>query len=229
VCVGRNPLGKSPDVRIGAGFELDDNVPFRISATAPWLEAPINTSEFALSKFIFVFCDCTEHAADLDGVKALARQQGFELIFLGETYLASMRNEKPAYFISYDARNKAMFAEPLAARLASRGEPVWFDAFNLRPGSNLREALDDGLRACEHCVLLISNEFLANKAWAKVEFDSIFAREVSERRNIIIPIWIDVGRVEVDAFSLALGTRWRSSRPLRNSPPTMASKGLSTP
>lgn len=204
---GEIVIGQAPDVRIGAGFQFDNRGLLEISAAAPWLKAPINICEFALSKFIFVFCDCYEHAADLGSVKDIARQQGFEIIVLGETYLANMKNEKPAYFISYDARNKAMIAEPLAAKLASKGEPVWFDAFTLRPGFNLREALDDGLRACEHCVLLISRDFLANEAWAKVEFDSIFSREVAEKRNIIIPIWIDVNRRDVDAFSLALGNK----------------------
>lgn len=203
-------LGISPDVRIGAGLNLRNHGQLELEVIAPWLPAPINVKEFALSKFVFVYCDAAENSSVLADMREVVRDaEQLELVFLGTKFISEMMaNQKPSFFISYDARTKESIARPIATRLNAKGERVWFDEFSLRPGDNIREAIENGLRQCEQCVLLVTKEFIQNEAWAKVEFDAIFSREVAEKRKLIIPVWVDVTRDEVSKFSLSLPNKY---------------------
>ncbi len=51
-------------------------------------------------------------------------------------------------------------------------------------------------------------EFLANDGWTKSEFDSVFAREILERRDVILPVWHDVTVQEVYQYSPTLANRF---------------------
>jgi|GEM_PF-3601449 len=204
-------IAVSPDVPLGAGVQIYNGDVVELTEKAPWLREgrTISCRDFALSKFVFVYCDCNELCPELEAATEAVRGLGFELVFLGAVYLNEMtKGETPAFFVSYDARNRDQIARPIAARLSAIGEPVWFDDFNLRPGDNLRQTIEDGLLKCRQCVLLVTKELLSNEAWAKVEYDAIFSREVSEKRKIIVPVWVDVTRAEVEAFSLSLANKF---------------------
>jgi len=43
----------------------------------------------------------------------------------------------------------------------------------------------------------------------EVEFNSIFTREILERRNVILPIWHGVSQKDVYDYSPSLAERWR--------------------
>jgi hypothetical protein len=91
--------------------------------------------------------------------------------------------------------------------------PVWYDEFSLGVGDHLRESIEKGLKQAQKCVLILSPRFLANKGWTKVEFNSVFSREVIQRRNIILPVWAGVTKEKVLAYSPSLANRvavnWR--------------------
>jgi len=204
-------ISVAPDVPNGAGIAIENGEMLRIVEVAPWIAEgrKIEARDFALSKIVIVYCDCDELSLDLGDARRACEKIGFDPMFFGQRYLAEMiSGETPAFFISYDARNRETIARPIAARLTSKGEPVWFDDFDLRPGDNLRQTIEDGLKKCRQCALLVTKELLTNDAWAKVEFDAIFAREVSEKRKIIVPVWVDVTRSEVEAFSLSLANKF---------------------
>lgn len=204
-------IAVAPDVPIGAGVQIYNGDVVELTEKAPWIkdDRTISFRDFALSKFVFVYCDCNELSPELEAAAEAIRGLGFELMFFGVAYLNEMtRGETPAFFVSYDARNRDEIARPIAARLSAIGERVWFDDFNLRPGDNLRQTIEDGLQKCRQCVLLVTKELLSNEAWAKVEYDAIFSREVSEKRKIIVPVWVDVTRPEVEAFSLSLANKF---------------------
>jgi hypothetical protein len=227
-------IAVSPDVPLGSGVNIYNGDVVDVTEQAPWLSEGrvINCRDFVLSTFVFIFCDCDELNPELEAAIEAVRTLGFELIFLGKLYLNEMkRGETPAFFVSYDARNREQIARPIAARLSAIGEPVWFDDFNLRPGDNLRQTIEDGLRKCRQCVLLVTKELLSNEAWAKVEFDAIFSREVSEKRKIIVPVWVDVTRNEVDAFSMSLANKFAvlTSVSELSSPASSASRTQSQP
>ncbi len=115
--------------------------------------------------------------------------------------------DKPIAFISHDSRDKGEFVRDLAARLVLSGCPVWYDEFSLNPGDSLRESIENGLKQCERCILVISPNFITNEGWGKVEFNSVFTREIVEKMNVVIPIWHGVSRDQVYEYCPSLANK----------------------
>ena len=115
--------------------------------------------------------------------------------------------EKPRAFISHDSRDKSSIAEPIALELQKFMCPVWYDEFSLRVGDSLRESIEQGLKECSKCVLVLTPNFLNNNGWTKREYDSIFTREVVEEQKIILPVWYNVSAKEVYNYSPILADR----------------------
>ncbi len=120
--------------------------------------------------------------------------------------------EKPLAFISHDSRDKKAIAEPLALQLQRMMCPVWFDQYSLRVGDSLRGSIEKGLQECPKCILILTPNFLNNNGWTKVEYDSIFTRELVERQRVILPVWHNVTPEDVYKYSPILadrfGARW---------------------
>jgi hypothetical protein len=123
------------------------------------------------------------------------------------------KRERPAAFICHDSRDKERIARPIAEGLSRLACPVWYDEFSLDVGDHLRESIERGLKEAKKCILVLSPKFLANSGWTKVEFNSIFSRELIQRRNIILPVWAGVTTKGVLAYSPSLANRvavnWR--------------------
>lgn len=146
------------------------------------------------------------HAVRAASAKVLARPS------MRARLLAVTRREQPRAFICHDSRDKSKVARPIAHRLAALTCPVWYDEFSLQVGDRLRESIEAGLKQAGKCILIISPRFLSNDSWSKTEFDSIFTRELMERNDILLPVWVGVTPRQVFAYSPALanrvGIRW---------------------
>ncbi|MFC4310072.1 toll/interleukin-1 receptor domain-containing protein [Steroidobacter flavus] len=114
---------------------------------------------------------------------------------------------KPLAFICHDSRDKDRVARPIARGLAALDCPVWYDEFSLHVGDRLRESIESGLQQVNKCILIISPRFLRNEGWSKAEFESIFARELVERKDIFLPVWVGVTPQQVFEYSPALVNR----------------------
>jgi hypothetical protein len=113
----------------------------------------------------------------------------------------------PAAFISHDSRDKEEIARPLAIELSKRLCPVWFDEFSLKTGDSLRERIEQGLKETAKCIVILSPNFLSNMRWSKVEFNSIFTREIIEEKNVFLPVWHSVTPKDVYEYSPSLANR----------------------
>jgi hypothetical protein len=132
--------------------------------------------------------------------KAAAR--GLGLVVRDGHYLTQRAAvELPAAFISHDSRDKEPFVRELASKLQAMRCTVWYDEFSLVPGQSLRASIEKGLKTCRRCVLILSPQFIANEGWTKAEFDSVFTREILEKKNVIIPIWHGVTKAQVYEYS----------------------------
>jgi hypothetical protein len=120
---------------------------------------------------------------------------------------AVSRREKPVAFICHDSRDKEKTARPIADGLSALRCPVWYDEFSMRVGDRLRESIERGLKEARKCILIVSPRFLSNDGWTKVEFNSIFTRELVERRDILLPVWIGVKKEDVLKYSPCLANR----------------------
>jgi hypothetical protein len=115
--------------------------------------------------------------------------------------------ERTLAFISHDSRDKDDIAHPLALMLEERNCPVWYADFSLRVGDSLRESIERGLKETRKCILILTPNFLRNEGWGKREFNSVFTRELLEKKNLILPVWHQVTEQEVYEYSPSLADK----------------------
>ena len=115
---------------------------------------------------------------------------------------------QPLAFISHDSRDKTDIALPLALMLKERNCPVWYADFSLRVGDSLRESIERGLKETRKCILILTPNFLKNEGWTKREFNSVFTRELLEKKNVILPVWHEVTQQQVYDYSPSLADKY---------------------
>lgn len=108
-------------------------------------------------------------------------------------------NKEYNVFIAHASEDKESFVRPLALALRSYGLKVWYDEFSLDIGSSLSESIDRGLADSRFGIVVLSHNFI-NKRWPKRELRGLTARDVNEG-NIILPIWNNITKDDVIAFS----------------------------
>lgn len=121
----------------------------------------------------------------------------------------SLKRKKPLAFISHDFQDKSNVARPFAQKLAHRANrTIWYDEFTLTVGDKLRREIEKGIRQSEYCILLLTKNYLLNESWANIEFESIFTKELIEKKDSIIPIWINITKEELYEFCPSLINIW---------------------
>jgi len=103
-------------------------------------------------------------------------------------------------FICHASEDKKEFVKPLADVLVAQNLKVWYDEFELTLGDSLREKIDYGLANSTYGVVVLSEAFFAKK-WTKEELDGLVARQTSEGKKVILPVWHKVGYEDVKKFS----------------------------
>lgn len=158
--------------------------------------------ELVDTNLVHIYVDRIVSDAERDALRAYARAKGSTLR-IRDLAWAAMRDEreKPVVFISHDSRDKDEIARPLAQMLTKLGCPVWFDEFSLKMGDSLRESIERGLRDCRGCVLIMTKKFFSNGGWTKMEFDSVFQREILQKQNVLLPVWAGVSKDDVYAYA----------------------------
>jgi hypothetical protein len=116
-------------------------------------------------------------------------------------------SEKPLAFISHDSRDKEAFVRELAHELAKNFCTVWYDEFSLKVGDSLRASIERGLRETRKCIMVLSPYFLSNEGWGRAEFDSVYTREILEKKNVILPVWLNVEAKDVYNYSSRLADK----------------------
>lgn len=110
-------------------------------------------------------------------------------------------SETPLAFISHDSRDKDAFVRELAHELAKKSCPVWYDEYSLKVGDSLRSNIERGLKEASKCIVILSPNFFSNKGWVRAEFDSIYSREIVEKQNVMLPVWLGVSEKDVYNYS----------------------------
>lgn len=116
-------------------------------------------------------------------------------------------SEKPLAFISHDSRDKDSFVRELAFELSRSFCPVWYDEYSLKVGDSLRANIERGLKETKKCIVILSPNFLSNEGWGRTEFDSVFTREIIEKADVILPVWLDVDVRSVYEYSPRLADK----------------------
>lgn len=118
---------------------------------------------------------------------------------------AAKRRPKHDVFISHASEDKASYVKELATKLRAAGISVWYDNFTLKWGDKLRESIDSGLANSRFGVVVLSPAFFS-KSWPMEELEGLFQLEKAGKARIL-PIWHNVSRDEVAAFSPMLAAR----------------------
>lgn len=108
-------------------------------------------------------------------------------------------------FISHATEDKESFVNELVEELKKRKVKVWVDDLKIKWGDPLRKSIDEGLNKSRFGIVVISKHFIA-KGWTQYELDGLFEKEMSGGK-VILPIWHEITKKEVQAFSPALAGR----------------------
>lgn len=109
-------------------------------------------------------------------------------------------------FISHASEDKEGFVRELADTLTKEYNfKVWYDEFSIKWGDSLRSAIDKGLKNSKFGIVVISRSFI-KKGWTNYELDGLFQKEMTLGKTIL-PIWHDITKDEVQAFSASLAGR----------------------
>jgi hypothetical protein len=189
-------------------FALASTVDFVAQRPFHYGEEPIDSWKAEFRGRVFLYHNSGIASEDQKSLIEAAEQRGLKLQLRGPAYATEReKKEVPVAFISHDSRDKQEIALKLATALRSRGCAVWYDDFSLKVGDSLRQSIEAGIKAAHRCILVITPNFLSNTGWTKVEFNSIFTREILERRNVILPIWHGVSQKDVYDYSPSLAER----------------------
>jgi hypothetical protein len=108
-------------------------------------------------------------------------------------------------FISHASPDKP-YVGGLVKALREAGVTVWYDNDCVAWGEPLRQAIKNGLKNSCYGIVVLSKAYLADRKWTEHEFDGLFARE-KLNSFIILPVWHDVTRDEIEAYDPALADR----------------------
>ncbi|MDR0764436.1 MAG: toll/interleukin-1 receptor domain-containing protein [Synergistaceae bacterium] len=108
-------------------------------------------------------------------------------------------------FISHASEDKESFTDELCCELQKTGVKVWYDVLSMSWGDSLRSKIDNGLKRSKFGIVVLSKDYI-QKGWTQYELDGLFQREMTGGK-IILPIWHDISKKEVQDFSPTLAGR----------------------
>jgi len=114
-------------------------------------------------------------------------------------------NEEYDVFISHASEDKAGFVNALCKELEASGVKVWYDELSIGWGDSLRAKIDNGLKKSRFGIVILSKDYI-RKGWTQYELDGLFQIEMTNGKTIL-PVWHNITKDEVQAFSPALAGR----------------------
>jgi|SRR5882762_153190 len=195
-----------PSARMFPGqLEVKNTDPFLLRAKFHGDTEWMSTHEIPTSTRVFIYSESQLSNAQISQLKERGQELGQRVQFRSVDHAkARSQYENALAFISHDSRDKADVARKIAIGLQKMMCPVWYDEFSLAVGANLRDSIENGLKKCRKCVLILSPHFFSNGGWTKKEFDSIFTREILEERQLVLPVWYGVTKQSVYDYSPSL-------------------------
>lgn len=95
----------------------------------------------------------------------------------------------PKVFISYSHGDRDFVAK-LAANLASNRILVWWDEWEIKVGDSLLKKVEDGIMSSSYLAVVLSSNSVGS-AWVQEELKAALARQLEERRTVVLPILLN--------------------------------------
>jgi len=120
-----------------------------------------------------------------------------------ENLFNSNSSEKYDVFVSHATEDKESFCDEFSKILKEKyGLEVWYDSVSIQWGDSIRTEIDKGLKKSKFGVVVLSRSYI-KKYWTNYELEGLFQRE-SNGGKLILPIWHDITKKEVQDFSPSL-------------------------
>lgn len=185
-----------------------DGDPVEVHASFAGYSESMSSNTLMFTQRIFLYIDESLSAEDRKAIKAAGGERGFHVVVYDKNYAKARSDlEKPLAFISHDSRDKDALVRELALEMNKQLCPVWYDEYSLKVGDSLRASIERGLKETRKCIVVLSPHFLSNNGWGKIEFNSVFTREIIEEANVILPVWHNVTPKEVYEYSPSLADK----------------------
>lgn len=114
-------------------------------------------------------------------------------------------------FVSHAWEDKESFVEEFVSELEKLGLKVWYDKSQMKLGDSMRQKIDTGLKKSRFGIVVLSPDYIKDgKYWTKTELDGLFQLE-SINGKMIIPIWHNLQKKEVMAYSPTIAGRLAAS------------------
>lgn len=98
-------------------------------------------------------------------------------------------SSKPQVFLSYASENRD-FVESLAKDLRERDIRIWLSNEAIKPGDNLRQKIEEGLKTSGYLLAIISRASIKSN-WTQKEFKMALKREQEGKWPRFIPVLLE--------------------------------------
>ena len=106
-------------------------------------------------------------------------------------------------FLSHAVEDKESFCDEFSSILQGKYDlKVWYDSISISWGNSIRAEIDKGLKKSKFGVVILSRNYI-KKYWTNYELEALFQIE-SNGGKVILPIWHDITKKEIQDFSPAL-------------------------
>lgn len=106
-------------------------------------------------------------------------------------------------FLSHAAEDKEGFCDEFSNILQEKyGLKVWYDSISIKWGDSIRAEIDKGLKRSKFGIVILSRNYI-KKYWTNYELEALFQIE-SNGGKVILPIWHDITKKEIQDFSPTL-------------------------
>lgn len=100
------------------------------------------------------------------------------------------------HFISHSKETKESIAIPMVQILLNLGFNAWIDRKEIVSGGYIYQDIREAIHNSEYCIAIIDSIYLS-RTWTLEELNIFYQRELTEHKNLIIPIYIDIEKETV--------------------------------
>ncbi len=111
-------------------------------------------------------------------------------------------------FICHSSQDKATFVEQLVAALVStHGLRVWYDRLEIKPGDDIRKAIEDGIGASDFGAVVLSPHFWTTWTNDEVRYLEAHEDKTGDGRAVLVPVMLGMNPEDLKARSPRLSER----------------------
>ncbi|MBU5595325.1 TIR domain-containing protein [Amphibacillus sp. MSJ-3] len=103
-------------------------------------------------------------------------------------------------FLSHSSLDKEIFVSELSSRLSDQGFKVFEDVKVFKIGDSQIDQMNMGILNSRFVIVFLSPNFIKS-GWSEYEFKSFLNREINENRIILLPIWHEITKEEVQRYN----------------------------